>query len=227
MEGLARAIGAGIPVALAGATYLLAPLTLGCFGIIEQLLLSRRETPIDLAVRMCERLKNRPEAQEIVLARAHKDMRRNRVINQVRQDVALDFIASTEGLELTAWLCLRKHHLALFETLEKSNRIVRAATEEEIKRFVRVRDQISSMHWFSIADWMSVAEDEEEDGPKKKPSNRLPPWQQWMKRVMEEYPGLSKAQVEDWTLDQVRVAFTQIDKNGGRGGGQFRKRKVI
>ncbi len=57
MDGLGRAIGAGVPIQFNGETLILDGVTVGDFGLIEQHLLAQRPNPLDLA---------RPQAMEFI-----------------------------------------------------------------------------------------------------------------------------------------------------------------
>jgi len=57
MDGLGRAIGAGVPIQFNGETVILEGVTIGDFGVIEQHLLAQRPNPMDLA---------RPQAMEFI-----------------------------------------------------------------------------------------------------------------------------------------------------------------
>jgi hypothetical protein len=249
MDGICRVVGSGIPVTLAGATYLLSPLTLSDIGTIEQLLLSRRPLPIDTAYRMASVIKDR-DLQSHVLELAQKDMRRRKSLNKVAWSVIADWIDGDEGTEVTAWLCLQRHHPIRFETQEQVREVLALCKADELERFRKLRDQVSGLHWFSAIDWpKSRATESSGEGGKGPPEKGN--WRQWIRRVMDAYPGLNPIHVREWTIDMAKAVLAETERDrkrrqrrerasasedaaawGGDSGGevtegQLRKAKVI
>lgn len=234
MNGICRALGCGVPCTLAGSTYLLSPLTLGAIGVCEQLLLSRRQTPMDIAARICDRVRD-SKAKAAAIARARLDMRRDRTTNRVKHETMMAWIDSDEGTVLTAWLCLRKEHPARFELLEQAAAVIEKATEAEKKRFRELRDQVSGMHWFSLVEWQGKesARGRPEDGrdrddEEESPSKRVPTWRQWVQTIQDEF-GYPLSEIREWTMDNAKAALAprkktkkgkrERDDDGGDGEG--------
>jgi len=159
MDGLGRAIGAGVPIQFSGETLILDPVTVSDFGLIEQELLSRRPNPMDLT---------RKEAQAFILdaaklgssaedeflrkqyiAMAEKimadGMAAARKANGIKPTEVAEWLDTFDGVQFTLWLKLDQRYPDRFFTLDKIKEVMQSMQEDEIERLKKLRDQASGL----------------------------------------------------------------------------------
>jgi hypothetical protein len=112
MDGLARAVGAGVPITFDGIDMVLEPLTLKDFGVIEQYLLKEKRPniltdavraaaaiPDDLPKSERERL-----SRQLLEVAAHEASK----FNRISADEVAAWLDTIEGVIFTVWLLLER-----------------------------------------------------------------------------------------------------------------------
>lgn len=138
MDGLSRAIGAGMPVKIGENTYMLSPLTLEDFGLIENEMLAKRPNPMQRVMEVYEKL---PEAlRDKFLERAYQDAKRT---NKIPAAEVAAYVDSIEGMMLSMWLSIKKCHPEI--TREKMNEIMRSLSPKDVEAMRESRDIASGI----------------------------------------------------------------------------------
>ena len=167
MDGLGRAIGAGVPVEFDGKTLIFEPMNYKDLGVVEQHMLAIQPSVKDLLeearaqarefIAMAAEERFKPpgdnvdvERREFVsqnyLAMAEKVMASAlaaaRKINFISRADVVAWIDSFEGLTFSYWLKFDQRYPGRF-SLEKIQEIVQAMGETGFNKLCRVRDQAS------------------------------------------------------------------------------------
>lgn len=213
MDGLGRAIGAGSSVTLAGKTYLIEPLTLKDIGRIENRIVASREYPLDDLLEMANSLTD-TEPVESLIKQAVNDMRKDRVSRIVTVQQFNEWLATTEGVVYTGWLCLRPNHPE-FSVLESVLALFAEAGQQEIKDFIRNRDLISGFHLLSVLDWPDSSKSKRrQNDPFADNKYRPIPWRSIF-RALAENRFFSKHEIESWTLYEYNIQTMDESSLGG------------
>jgi hypothetical protein len=152
MDGISRALGESVPVALGGETYLLAPITLGIFGICENRILLRRKTPIEAAGPLLVTTSD-PVLRQRIVEKTRAELKANPLLRIVTSGEMISWLDSQEGIYLTAWLCLRENHPAEFGTFSITRERYDAASEQERLDFLKARNHVSGLSELCTLDW--------------------------------------------------------------------------
>ena len=193
MEGLSRAVGAGIPHFILGEMRMLYPMRLCDWGALEQWILSQRSESLDVAV--TARRAIGPEVAKVLREEV-------RSIGRVSNEEFNAFVSTDFAIHLSLWMCLR--FSVPFEECQNVGR-------DDAKEFVRVRDQISGVDIMSSFDWKP--DFDEDDNPTKETKG----WLATIKSIAEAWcPGLSPSQIGELTFHNFRILTSDFDQLAGR-----------
>ena len=217
MHGLGRALGCGIPVTLAGRTWLLGPLTLGVLGTVENHLLARRGTPEESLVRgMGDGINS--ALGLTLLKESRDDLRRNKGLRVIEVEELWEFLDGREGMAMVAWLCCQDAGgRPAWRTLEQAAAAVRRASAEERVEFRRRRDIAAGTDAAAVADWPAAG------------TGMQSRWMAWRKVVRDMAEAMQPVGVlRGITSYELRVLTADPDTLGGiksvpAMGGQTRK----
>lgn len=149
MDGMGRAVGAGVPIPLDGETLILQPLTLEDFGLLEQKILADRPNPMDLARQQVRELygakeipaESKDKLAESILREAREEARR---VNKASNADVVQYMDSVPGLAFTYWLMLRREHGEKWSP-ERLCEHLQRASQQEFERLLKLRDQASGI----------------------------------------------------------------------------------
>jgi hypothetical protein len=119
--------------------YILAPLVLTDFGLMEQHLLAQRLNPDSALKPLLDKLNS--VQQEMLLNIAYKDLKKG--YNKVTRRELAEWVDTTDGTIFTLWLGLRKNHPEM--TLEKVSELYNLMGIEEQEEVRRRRDLASGV----------------------------------------------------------------------------------
>jgi hypothetical protein len=208
MDGLCRALGCPVPFTAAGRTTLLRPLTLGDWGTLENLLLSRRGSPTDVLEAVLDLGDDlAPETLarlEELYAEARDLIRRDRGLRCVRQADLMAWLGTPDGEDHSAWLCLRRGRRDCRSPLAAGRMLDRAGADARL-RFRRLRDLASGTDLFSALDWPPGGDGDADEHF---------PWKQIL-RVLAEGYGFDPARIAGMTLYNLPVYLVQRERLGG------------
>lgn len=207
MDALCRAIGAEALVTLAGQEYLLAPMTLGTIGLVENFLLLRRTLPTDTIRPML--VKASPAARRQLFAMARTEMRGDLRHRIVTTEEFSQFIDSSEGIIFTAWACLRVNYPAEFRTRRATEAVLESGTKDEIVALVRARDAISGLGLLNDLDWRQATDMMPPEAVRRRVQRSrergaLMPWRANFRALAEE-AGIPIETLKGLTLYQYRI----------------------
>lgn len=127
-----------MPVKIGENTYMLSPLTLEDFGLIENEMLAKRPNPMQRVMEVYEKL---PEAlRDKFLERAYQDAKRT---NKIPAAEVAAYVDSIEGMMLSMWLSIKKCHPEI--TREKMNEIMRSLSPKDVEAMRESRDIASGI----------------------------------------------------------------------------------
>lgn len=210
MDGLSRVVLCRYPVTFAGRTWLAYPLTLGRLATIEAYHLSKSVLPLDDAAKAIAKTKD-PKLADRIRQRAMEATRKNPAFREMDSVQLDEFLASQEGVEFSAWICL--DHNAEHRTAEASRRWVRKATQAELLGFIRSRDIASGIHLLANLDWPDEDSLRRPERRGRKTIVKKVTWKQLARDFGEL--GVMPADVADMTLYQIRLMTCERDLLGG------------
>lgn len=206
MDGLSRAMAAGVDVCLAGRDWWLLPLTLARLGTCENHLLARRKTPLDRLLGALPHLGGTPpDAQEYFLRRAYNETFASSAIGRIACKDLLAWLDTDEGIAFSAWLCLRSDTGRRL-TLPRIGRILKRSTKEEIAELRWRRNMLSGLDLFTLLDWGKG--DGKDDGTPI-------PWRRILRDFSGEPHHFTPRQVGNLTLYSLRIFRSDETAVGG------------
>jgi hypothetical protein len=137
-NGINRAAGSPTTVKLEGKTYIMEPLTLRDFGIIENEYLKRRPNPLKAVAEVKDILAE--EDYEKLLTQAYRDA--TNVSKASPQEIS-EWLDTRDGVVFSIWLSLRKNHPEL--TKEMAEAAIQQMGEEQLKNIAESRDVASGV----------------------------------------------------------------------------------
>jgi len=141
MDGLSRPIGASVPIVFKGRTWILPPMRLHDFGVVEQHLLSRRPNLVAIALEAARQQGLTEEATDLLVDRALKQAAKS---NRISSEEMKEWLDTREGVAFTLWQCLEKSYPGQL-TLEDTNDILQKMAEDKFAEMLAKRDQASGM----------------------------------------------------------------------------------
>lgn len=142
MDGLGRAVGAGVTLKFGEREIILEPLTLRDFGLIEQHLLSQRRSPLDLVKDVVRDLP--PELAKSLLEQAYEDAKKGNTISP--QEIA-EWIDTFDGMAYSLWLSLEKRYPGEYQLTDVHDVMQQMMESDEsvMERLKALRDQASGL----------------------------------------------------------------------------------
>lgn len=137
-NGVNRAAGSPTTVTLDGKTYIMEPLTLKDFGVIENEYLKRRPNPLKAVAEAKGVLS--PEDYDKLLTQAYRDA--VNVAKASPQEIS-EWLDTREGVVFSIWLSLRKNHPEL--TKEQAEQAIQEMGEQQLKGLAESRDVASGI----------------------------------------------------------------------------------
>ena len=137
-NGVNRAAGSPTTVTLDGKTYMMEPLTLKDFGVIENEYLKRRPNPLKAVAAAKDVLSE--DDYDKLLTQAYKDA--VNVAKATPQEIS-EWLDTRDGVVFSIWLSLRKNHPEL--TKEQAEEAIQEMGEQQLTGLAESRDVASGI----------------------------------------------------------------------------------
>lgn len=138
MDGLGRASGAGKIITVKGKDYILSPLTIRHFGMVEQQILSTRPNPLKMVAEAAADLPE--ELAAVMMKQAYQDAKKS---NTVTATEVTEWLETFEGMCFAFFLMLKKEQPEI--THEDVYDIMSDMTPEEMAKLQEDQAQVSGM----------------------------------------------------------------------------------
>lgn len=210
MDGLSRAIGAGAPVSLAGELYLLAPMTLGVIGAVENAMLLKRETPAESIRELVRATKDR-RLRDHMIENARRELEADPLRRIVTHDQFQEYIDTDDGIVFTGWLCLRETERETFARIGAVRDAWNRSSEDEKIEFIKARNHSSGISLLCSLDWPDekkmIPADviARRDERRKKQGYHRSNWRLNFNRIGRNFNGMTLADLRSMTLYQYRM----------------------
>lgn len=144
MDGIGRAIGAGVPLQLGDKTYLLGRVDARTIGELEQFMLSKRTSPVDVALKRISTLEAAgvavsPDSKKMLLDNALEKEASG--LNFITRDEFESWLDTREGITYSIWLLIRQNHPDV--SLKEINEQTVKASQDQLAAIIAAREQVA------------------------------------------------------------------------------------
>ena len=138
MDGLGRASGAGKLITIQGKDYILSPLTIRHFGMVEQQILSNRPNPLKMVAEAAADLPEELAAE--MMKQAYNDAKKS---NTVSANEVTEWLETFEGMCYAFFLMLKKEQPEM--THEEVYDLMSDMTPQEMAQLQEDQSQVSGL----------------------------------------------------------------------------------
>lgn len=214
---LARAAGAGVSAIIGGKRFLIHPLCLRDYGIVENEILKSRVNPVEAARLAIQANQGSFDDQQAdyLLTKAYRDAATR---NKATDEEILSWIDSRSGLSFTLWLAIRKDQVIDCEWLESE---ISNLNKDRALELARYRDIASGVNEFVNYDWPDSRPKKTETFMgwfERRNAEKVESYQSWRyiyRELAEVYQWADPQTVGNLTYYQARMIMCDKKALGG------------